>query len=116
MGARRAAISGYALPASTSGRKMLSCTENVSRRLNSWNTKPSCERRNAAISRSGIVPSARPSSTTSPPVGLSSAARMLSSVVLPLPLSPMMATYSPFSTVKFTSVSACTFVPPKRVV
>ena len=58
----------------------------------------------------------RPSSTTSPPVGLSSAARMLSSVVLPLPLSPMMATYSPFSTVKFTSLSACTFVPPKRVV
>ena len=41
---------------------------------------------------------------------------MLSSVVFPLPLSPMMATYSPFSTVKFTSVSACTFVPPKRVV
>ena len=29
---------------------------------------------------------------------------MFSSVVLPLPLSPMMATYSPFSTVKFTSL------------
>ena len=40
---------------------------------------------------------------------------MFKSVVLPLPDSPMMATYSPRSTEKLTSVSACTFVPPKRV-
>jgi len=41
---------------------------------------------------------------------------MFSSVVLPLPLSPMMATYSPDSTVKLTFLSAWTLLPPKRVV
>ena len=59
--------------------------------------------------------SCRPDST-SPPVGLSRAARILSSVVLPEPDSPMMATYSPASTEKFTFGRACTWLPPKRVV
>ena len=42
-----------------------------------------------------------PFSSTSPPVGLSSDASMFSSVVLPEPDSPMIATYSPSSTEKF---------------
>ena len=58
----------------------------------------------------------RPSKSTLPLVGLSRAARMFSSVVLPEPDSPMMATYSPGSTAKFTLVRAWTFWPPKRVV
>ena len=52
---------------------------------------------------------------TVPPVGLSSAARRFKSVVLPEPDSPMMATYSPSSTLKFTFLSASTWFPPKRV-
>ena len=58
----------------------------------------------------------RPSSSTLPAVGLSRAASMFSSVVLPEPLSPMMAAYSPSSTEKFTLRRACTWAPPKRVV
>lgn len=48
--------------------------------------------------------------------GGSSAARRFRSVVLPLPLSPMTATYSPLSTEKVTLLSASTLAPPKRVV
>ena len=55
-----------------------------------------------------------PSNSTSPEVGLSSAARMFSSVVLPEPDSPMIARYSPCSTEKVTFESACTDAPPKR--
>ena len=95
---------------------MLSSTEKVSSRSKSWNTKPRLLRRKALISRSEMADISCPSSLTVPPVGLSSAARMLRSVVLPLPLSPMMATYSPCSTLKVTLLSACTCAPPKRVV
>ncbi len=45
---------------------------------------------------------------TSPAVGRSKAARMFNKVVLPEPDSPMMATYSPGSTEKFTSARAIT--------
>lgn len=41
---------------------------------------------------------------------------MFSRVVFPLPLSPMVATYSPSSTVKFTSRRASTCTAPKRAV
>ena len=41
---------------------------------------------------------------------------MFSRVVFPEPDSPMIATYSPFSTLKDTLESACTWFPPKRVV
>ena len=52
----------------------------------------------------------------SPPVGRSSAARMLSSVVLPEPDSPMMATYSPSSTREVdVSQRLAPGLPPKRV-
>ena len=94
---------------------MLSWIVNVSSRLNSWNTKPRLSRRKVATSLSFILPSSLPSSTTVPPVGLSSAARRFKSVVLPEPDSPIMATYSPSSTLKFTFLSASTWFPPKRV-
>ena len=41
---------------------------------------------------------------------------MFNSVVLPLPDSPMIATYSPCSTVKLTFRSASTRLPPSREV
>ena len=94
---------------------MLSWIVNVSSRLNSWNTKPRLSRRKVATSLSFILPSSLPSSTIVPPVGLSSAARRFKSVVLPEPDSPIMATYSPSSTLKFTFLSASTWFPPKRV-
>ena len=95
---------------------MLSWREKVSSRLKSWNTKPRWERRNAARSRSRMSERAFPFRKTSPAVGRSRAARIFSKVVLPEPDSPMMATYSPGSTEKFTSARAVTWLPPKRVV
>ena len=68
------------------------------------------------MSRSLMALSSFPSSSTSPEVGLSSAARMFRSVVLPEPDSPMMARYSPSSTEKLTFDSAWTGAPPKREV
>ena len=90
--------------------------EKVSSRLNSWNTKPRLSRRKAARSPSGMVSRFLPDKSTSPAVGLSRAARIFSRVVLPEPDSPMMATYSPGSTEKFTFCSASTCLPPKRLV
>ena len=95
---------------------MLSSRVKVSSRLNSWKTKPSWSRRKAATSFSGRVERSTPSRSTFPPVGLSRAASRFSRVVLPLPDSPMMATYSPFSTAKFTRRSASTCWVPKREV
>src|SRR5712691_13461398 len=51
--------------------------------------------RNAASSRSFSRKGSRPSSVTVPDVGGSSAPRMYSSVLLPLPDGPMMETASP---------------------
>ena len=95
---------------------MLSRRVKMSSRLNSWNTKPRLSRRKAAASDSRTADMSRPSSSTRPAVGLSSAARIFSRVVLPEPDSPMMATYSPSSTEKSTCRRAVTWLPPKRVV
>ena len=73
-------------------------------------------RRNAASSRSLTSARSFPSSSTLPPVGSSSEARMLSRVVFPEPDSPIIATYSPASTAKFTPRSARTVLPPERFV
>ena len=109
-------ISPYFLPERTSGRKMLSLRLNVSSRLKSWNTNPRLLRLNADSSFSLIAVMSLPLSSTWPRVGLSSAASILSSVVLPEPDSPMMAMYSPFSTERFTFLRAVTLLPPNRVV
>ena len=88
----------------------------MSSRLKSWNTKPRFFLRNVEISLSERCPRLFPSRSTSPEVGLSSVARIFRSVVFPEPLSPIIATNSPFSTEKFTLFNACTLFPPKRVV
>lgn len=109
-------MAGYFSPLSTSGSSMLSRTVNVSSRLNSWNTNPRLSRRKSASFDSFIFARSIPSRITLPPVGLSSAARIFSSVVFPEPLSPIIAMYSPGSAVKLTFFSASTRFPPRRVV
>ncbi len=84
----------------------MSFREKVSRRLKSWKTNPRFFRRKAHISLSGMVVMLFPFRYISPLVGLSRDASILSSVVFPEPDSPMMATYSPASTEKFTSERA----------
>lgn len=94
----------------------MSFRDRVSRRLKSWNTKPRLSRRKAQSSFCLISAMFLPARTTCPPVGLSRDAMMFKSVVLPEPDSPIIATYSPCSTVKFTLSRACTLLPPRRVV
>ena len=96
----------YFLPDKTNGRKILSFNVNVSNKLKSWNTNPKLFLRNAEISFSFIDTIFFPFSKTSPLVGLSSEANILSRVVLPEPDSPIIATYSPSSTEKDTSDKA----------
>jgi DNA-damage-inducible protein D len=96
----------YFSPDNTSGRNILSCSENVSNKLKSWNTKPRFFLLNADNSFSLISTVFLPLRITSPPVGLSSDASILRSVVFPEPDSPIIATYSPCSTLKFTLESA----------
>ena len=95
---------------------MFSSMVRVSRRLKSWKTKPRLSRRKAQRSFCLISAMSLPDRITCPAVGLSRDAMMFSRVVFPEPDSPMMATYSPCSTEKFTLSSACTLLPPRRVV
>ena len=95
---------------------MLSLTESVSNRLKSWNTKPKLSRRKAETADSLILERFCPSKLTTPLVGLSKAAKMFKRVVLPDPDSPIIATYSPSSTLKDTFFKASTLFPPNRVV
>ncbi len=88
----------------------------LSNRLKSWKTNPRFSRRNADTSESRSVERFFPFSRTSPEVALSKAARIFKRVVFPEPDSPIIATYSPFSTEKLTSVRACTWLPPNLVV
>ena len=78
--------------------------------------KPRCSRLKADISFSFNETRFFPFKSTSPAVGLSSAARIFKSVVFPEPDSPMIATYSPSSTEKLMFFNACTWLPPNLVV
>ena len=75
---------------------MFSLAVRVGTRLNAWNTKPMRSRRRLVSALSLSLPSAVPSTTASPEVGVSSAARQCISVDLPDPEGPMMAVNSPF--------------------
>jgi hypothetical protein len=72
-------------PAMDSGSRMFSSALSVGTRLNAWNTNPTRSRRSSVSALS--LRSARDTSpmTTSPDVGLSSAARQCMSVDLPEP-------------------------------
>ena len=83
-------------PARSSGSRMFSLAVRVGTRLNAWKTKPMRSRRRLVSALSFSLPSAVPSTTASPEVGVSSAARQCISVDLPDPEGPMMAVNSPF--------------------
>ncbi len=80
----------------------MSFRDRVSSRLKSWKTKPRLSRRKAQSSFCRMSARFLPDKMTWPEVGLSRDAMMFKSVVLPEPDSPIIATYSPCSTVKFT--------------
>ena len=82
------------------------------RRLKSWNTKPIDRRRKAALSLRLIPSSRAPSTTTSPLVASSRLPAMVSRLLFPEPLGPMIATSSPRATARSTSRRAWTSVWP----
>ena len=77
-----------------------------SSRLKNWKIMPTCRRRNRAAAVSLSLSTRSPPTQTAPAVGRSSAAMRLSSVDLPLPDCPMMATASPGAIVTVTSATA----------
>jgi hypothetical protein len=85
-------------PATIIGSSRFSIALSVGMRLKNWNTKPTFSRRYFSSARSAAPTSSSPSTTTLPPVGRSTPPSRLSSVVLPQPLGPMMATAWPGST------------------
>ena len=99
-------ISLYFLFANTNGNKILSFIEKLSSRLKSWNTNPRLSRRKFAKSLSFNLLKSKLFKFTFPDVALSNVAIIFNKVVLPLPLSPIIATYSPLSTAKFTFFNA----------
>ncbi len=98
----RASVSPPARPISRSGKVTLRSTSAQGSSVAAWNT--------IAVSARGSV-TARPSSTTCPALGRASPATSRSSVDLPQPEAPTMATNSPAATWSETSRSAST--PPK---
>ncbi len=90
--ARRPRRRRRARPASSSGSITFSSAVSAGSSWNDWKTKPSSRWRSAARASSSSADSAMPSSQTSPSLGRSSPARSPSSVVLPEPDAPTMAT------------------------
>jgi hypothetical protein len=77
-----------------------------SSRLKNWKMVPTCRRRNRAAAVSDSVSTRCWPTRTTPLVGRSIPAMRLSSVDLPLPDGPMIATASPAATVRLTSATA----------
>ena len=90
---------------------MFSKPVSVSIRLESWKMKPSSSRRNFASSALRRRVMSRPPSVMAPDVTESMVATQFSSVDLPEPDGPMMATNSPLRTDSDTSSSAVVTTP-----
>ena len=103
-----------ALPASSSGSAMFSTRLSVGSRLKNWNTNPSRSRRTRVSPSSASVSRRDPSSQTRPALGRSIAPHTCSSVDLPHPEGPTMATNSPRATSRLTSETAATAASPAR--
>jgi hypothetical protein len=88
----------------------LSSTLRCSRRKNCWKTKPRWVARTSDSCASESAEVSVPAIRTVPLVGRSSVPRMLSSVDLPAPDSPVMATDSPDSTTRSMASRAVTAV------
>ena len=81
-------------------------------RWKDWNTKPTFWPRSRARWSSVKAPSSTPSSQTRPVVGVSSPANRPSSVLLPLPEGPRMATKEPAGTSSVILFSTGSSRPP----
>ena len=77
-----------------------------SSRLKNWKIMPTCRRRNRAAPVSLSLSTRSPPTRTVPLVGRSIPAMRLSSVDLPLPDGPMIATASPAAIDRLTSATA----------
>ena len=82
-------------------------------RWKDWKTKPMRCARTAARSRSGAAPTSIPSISIVPLVGLSSRPSRLSSVDLPEPDGPVIATCSPRWMTRLVGLSAVTGGGPR---
>ena len=90
--ARAARRSAFDAPASACGSSMFSQAVSIGSRKNRWNTKPMRVSRMRLRSDSGSVLTSRPSKTSVPALGGSTQPRMCSSVDLPQPDGPVIAT------------------------
>ena len=81
-------------------------------RLNCWKMNPIVVRLSRASSPSPMRASGLSSKSTSPADGRSSAPSSWSTVVLPEPLGPTIATYSPLSISRLVGATATTCVAP----
>ena len=93
-------------PSSSMGRTIFSYTFSTGTRLYAWNTKPIFLRRKMVSASSFREKISCPSTMTVPLVGRSSPPSMCSSVDLPEPDVPTIATNSPFFTLKSTPSNA----------
>ena len=91
----RCAASASATRLRTSGSATFCASVRYGRTWNAWNTKPMRSRRSSVSASSSSAVSSTPSRRMLPASGRSSPAIRLSSVDLPMPDSPMTATYSP---------------------
>jgi hypothetical protein len=98
----------------TSAASTFSAADSVGTRLNVWKTNPMARARSRVSSASPIRPRSRPSSLSCPEVGRSRPPSRFSSVDLPCPVRPRMATHSPSATVRPTSQTARTVRDPLR--
>ena len=103
--ATRAAAARSSCPASRSGSATFCATVRYGSTWNAWNTKPTCVRRNAVSASSSSARRSAPATTTVPASGASRPAITLSSVDLPEPDSPRIATSSPRTTSSVTRSS-----------
>jgi len=95
-----------------SGTATFSTAGSSGSRWPAWNTNPKSWRRSTLRSRSDIRARSRPRHVTDPPLAVRIPASTCSSVVLPDPDGPMIATLSPGATVRVTPPSGATSPGP----
>jgi hypothetical protein len=106
------ALDEFPMPGDWNAR--LSSTERLGIKLNCWNTSPRRSLRNSARPESDSSETRASSSLIAPSSAASSPAIKCSSVLLPLPDSPVSATLSPAATERFTPRSTATSSPAAR--
>jgi hypothetical protein len=103
---------GGAGPGRDEGGLDVSCAVSVGTRLKVWKTKPIEVARTLVSRLSRKAPRSWPSNSTVPEVGRSSPPSSCSSVVLPWPVGPWIASHSPSSMTRSTPRSAATVRRP----